>query len=95
MAQPIIDFVITAHAAHQMARRGVSPDIVKAVLAAPQQRLPVRAGREVLQAQVSIAGQTYLVRVFVDVDRAPAEVVTVYRTSKIAKYGGSDHESAV
>lgn len=25
-------------------------------------------------------------RVFVDVDREPAEVVTVYRTSKIAKY---------
>jgi hypothetical protein len=28
----------------------------------------------------------YLVRVFVDVDRTPAEVVTVYRTSKMAKY---------
>jgi hypothetical protein len=29
-------------------------------------------------------GKTY--RVFVDVDRSPAEVVTVYRTSRIAKY---------
>ena len=28
----------------------------------------------------------YLVRVVVDVDRNPAEVVTAYRTSKIAKY---------
>ena len=28
----------------------------------------------------------YLVRVFVDIDRDPAEVVTVYRTSKIDKY---------
>jgi hypothetical protein len=28
----------------------------------------------------------YLVRVFVDVDRDPAEVVTAYRTSKISKY---------
>jgi hypothetical protein len=26
------------------------------------------------------------VRVFVDVDRAPPEVVTAYRTSKLAKY---------
>jgi len=26
------------------------------------------------------------VRVFVDVDRRPAEVVTAYRTSKIGKY---------
>jgi len=28
----------------------------------------------------------YLVRVFVDVDRTPEEVVTAYRTSKIEKY---------
>jgi hypothetical protein len=28
----------------------------------------------------------YLLRVLVDVDRAPPEVVTVYRTSRIAKY---------
>jgi predicted GIY-YIG superfamily endonuclease len=28
----------------------------------------------------------YLVRVFVDVDREPAEVITVYRTSKIDKH---------
>ena len=32
-----------------------------------------------------MAGE-YLLRVFVDVDRTPAEVVTVYRTSKIEKY---------
>jgi hypothetical protein len=31
-------------------------------------------------------GKRYLVRAFVDVDRSPAEVVTVYRTSRIAKY---------
>ncbi len=28
----------------------------------------------------------YLLRVFVDIDRIPPEVVTVYRTSKITKY---------
>jgi len=28
----------------------------------------------------------YLVRVFVDMDRHPAEIVTVYRTSKVSKY---------
>jgi len=30
--------------------------------------------------------ETYLLRVFVDVDRVPPEVVTVYRTSKLPKY---------
>jgi hypothetical protein len=32
------------------------------------------------------SGRQYVVRVFVDVDRTPPEVVTVYRSSKIDKY---------
>lgn len=35
----------------------------------------------------------YLVRVFVDVDRDPAEIVTVYRTSRIEKYWSTNYES--
>lgn len=86
--EPISGFVLTAHAVFEMERRGVSEELVRGVLAAPEQRLPVRPGRDVLQSRVSLGvpGRTYLVRVFVDVDRAPAEVVTAYRTSKIAKY---------
>jgi hypothetical protein len=30
--------------------------------------------------------KTYLVRVFVDIDRSPPEVATAYRTSKVEKY---------
>ena len=37
-------------------------------------------------ARVVVGDKTYLLRVFVDVDRHPAEVVTVYLTSRIAKY---------
>jgi len=32
------------------------------------------------------AGRTLLLRIFVDVERRPAEVVTAYRTSKVVKY---------
>jgi hypothetical protein len=74
--------VLTDHALNQMARRQVTADDVRRVLAAPEQVLEVRAGRVV--AQGLTAG--YLLRVFVDVDRTPAEVVTAYRTSKIDKY---------
>ena len=35
-----------------------------------------------------IDGKSYLIRVFVDVDRTPPEIVTAYRTSKIRKYRG-------
>jgi len=74
--------VLTEHALGQMAKRQVTAAEVSRVLAAPEQVLEVRAGRVVAQA---MAGE-YLLRVFVDVDRNPAEVVTVYRTSKIEKY---------
>jgi hypothetical protein len=46
----------------------------------------VRPGRDVLQSRIAFPGKTYPLRVFVDIDRDPAEVVTVYRTSPIAKY---------
>ena len=73
---------VTAHAATQIARRQIASDDVRRVLAAPDEVLPVRPGRVVAQSLVN----RYLLRVFVDVDRTPAQVVTVYRTSKIAKY---------
>jgi hypothetical protein len=48
----------------------------------------VRPGRVVYQSRVEFGepSQRYLLRVFVDIDRRPAEVVTAYRTSKIEKY---------
>jgi hypothetical protein len=86
MAEPVRQYLITPHAAFEMGRRRVVERIVQGVLAAPEQRHSVRAGRDVLQSRIVFDGKTYLVRVFVDVDRSPAEVVTVYRTSRIAKY---------
>ena len=52
------------------------------ILGAPERVIPVREGRVVAQGLVG----DHLVRVFVDIDRDPPEVVTVYRTSKIDKY---------
>jgi len=78
--------IITEHAADQLAKRGLSEDTIRRVLAAPQQTLPVRAGRVVVQ---SIDGN-YLIRVFVDIDRTPPEVVTAYRSSKIDKYWSNE-----
>lgn len=86
MADPITEFVVTAHAALEMRRRRIDDASLRRVLAAPEQREAVRPGRDVLQSRIELEGRDYLVRVFVDVDRNPAEVVTAYRTSKIAKY---------
>jgi hypothetical protein len=84
----VTNYVITEHALFEMKRRLLGEDVVRAILRSPQQTIDVRSGRIVLQSIVLMgaAGQEYLVRVFVDIDRDPAEVVTVYRTSKIGKY---------
>ena len=74
--------ILTEHAAGQMARRQLSEADVRRVLPEPEEVLPVRPGRVVAQGLIG----THLIRVFVDVDRTPAEVVTAYQTSKIEKY---------
>jgi hypothetical protein len=87
-AEPIHEYVLGPHAAFELARRGIGEEIVRWVLEAPEQRLQVRPGRDVLQSRLTLQpeGKTYLIRVFVDVDREPTEVVTAYRTSRIDKY---------
>lgn len=73
----------TNHALMEASRRGITQKEVEAVLLSPGQILAVRPGRQVWQ---SVLPSGYLLRVFVDIDRTPCEIVTVYRTSKREKY---------
>jgi Domain of unknown function (DUF4258) len=88
-ATPITIYRLTDHAQTEMARRHIPIADVTHVLAVPEQMEVVRPGRVVYQARVTggIPSTTYLLRVFGDIDRQPPDVVTVYRTSKMAKYG--------
>ena len=88
VAEGIAQFVLTPHALGQMERRGLTQEEVAPVVRQPQQRWHVRPGRDVLQSRFEpgASGGDYLVRVIVDVDASPAEVVTAYRTSKVDKY---------
>ena len=87
-AKSITNYRITDHARDEMVRRQIAEEDVAKVLAAPEQIETAREGREVYQSRLQSGEppKTYLLRVFVDIDRTPPEVVTVYRTSKIAKY---------
>lgn len=84
----ITEYRLTDHARLEMKRRGIVESQVAQVLAAPEQVQAVRSGRAVYQSRIEFAAlsKVYLLRVFVDFDRQPPEVVTVYRTSKIKKY---------
>jgi Domain of unknown function (DUF4258) len=81
-------FVFTDHALSEMARRGISEDQVTTVLAKPGQSEPVRKGRTVYQSKISFGEppKEYILRIFVDTDRDPPQVVTAYKTSKFEKY---------
>lgn len=85
---PITDYVLTEHALQELRRRGLTEEMMREVLIKPEQQQDVRPGRIVLQSRITmdVPAKEYLMRVFVDVDRKPAEVVTAYRTSKISKY---------
>jgi hypothetical protein len=85
---PVFQYIIKPHAQLEMKRRQIAEDQVALVLSSPEQMEEVRPGRNVYQSRLTLSDppQTYLLRVFVDIDRDPAEVVTVYRTSKIQKY---------
>ena len=78
---------ISAHALDQAARRGVDEATMTRIAERPEQVVAVRVGREVRQSRVSGEdGRRFLVRVFVDIAAEQETVVTVYKTSKIAKY---------
>ena len=82
-APPLTGYWGTDRARFEMARRRITADQIDRVLAAPEQTELVRPGRVVYQSRIEFdePSRTYLLRVFVDVDRQPPEVVTVYRTS--------------
>lgn len=84
----VTEYRITDHAQFEMERRRITEAEVAQVLSEPEQVEMVHSGRSVFQSRVEYGEppQTYLLRVFVDIDQRPVEVVTAYRTSKIKKY---------
>ena len=88
----VVGWMLTDHARDELARRQIAVTAVRDVLLRPGQRLAIHSGREVWQA-VQLLGappRPYLVRVVVDIDRSPREVVTADRTIKIRKYWRQD-----
>lgn len=83
---PVKDYTITDHGKFELEQRGISEEVLATLLKNPGQRMSVRQGREVFQNIIDVYGKKYLIRIFVDIDRNPIEVVTGYKTSKIEKY---------
>lgn len=83
-----MQYHVSDHALGEMSRRQISVEQVAEVLSSPEQIEQVREGRALYQSRIEMGepSRVYFFRVFVNIDRYPPEVVTVYRTSKVGKY---------
>ena len=80
-------FELSLHAIEQMKIRGVSEEIIFEVLENPDKIDFESEGQLIYQKVVLFDGlKQYLVRVFINSDKIPNLVKTVYRTSKLSKY---------
>jgi hypothetical protein len=82
------DAIYSDHALQEMSRRKIEKELVLQIITNPDTAREVRPGRMVYQK--TLIAQPHqkplLYRLFVDIDRSPAVIVTVYATSKFAKY---------
>ena len=89
--------IITEHARFEAQRRGIDLELVLSTIEHPQQKVPSKKNRLVLQSKYhdKIADKEVLLRVIVESVGSTLKVVSVYRTSKIDKYwiGEERHES--
>lgn len=76
---------MTAHARFQMRRRSIRAAEVEAVVRHPDQVVPSSKGRRIMQSKIGSTGRL-LLRVIVKEDLQAYHVITVYKTSRLARY---------
>jgi hypothetical protein len=83
-----MDFIFSKHSEEQMQRRGLNRETVIPVIMQPDEILSDDKDLTVAiyQSLIKENDQLFLLRVFVNVDKNPNEIVTLYKTSKISKY---------
>ena len=81
-----MNYLLSAHAREELERRQIPLVLLENVLSDPEQKVPGHEGIRCYQSRVTLGEKQYLLRVMVNETTAPLTVVTVYRTSKLAKY---------
>ena len=83
-----MDLSFSKHAWDQMIRRDINYDDVLSVVSRPDQTIADKDDPAIIicQSLIKEDEQMFLLRVFVNKDKQPNVVVTLYRTTKISKY---------
>ena len=83
-----MNFIFSNHALEQMKRREISREMVLLAINQPHQVVGDVNDMIIVIYQLLIKenGQSFLLRVFVNRDKQPNMIGTVYKTTKITKY---------
>jgi hypothetical protein len=77
------------HSLLQMSARGISEEVVLTVIQFPNHIVQQDQSIMVYTKLIEEDEKRYIYRVFVNITKKPQLVITVYKTSKINKYGDS------
>lgn len=80
-------FVFSKHALDQIELRGITKESVLAIILDPNSIVDEDETIRIYSKLVDNDSKIYLYRVFVNYLKHPCIIITVYKTSKIKKYG--------
>ena len=80
-----MNYEFSKHSLEQMEIRNISKDTVLRILENYDQIEEVN-GKKIYQSIVEIGSKKYLIRIFVNIEKKPNLIITVYKTSNIKKY---------
>ncbi len=86
MPQPSINIRVTPHAEEQIQNRKLDREHVIDVVSSPEEVVQASRNRYFAQSKFRKGGREYLLRVLVEELEDVRWIVTVYPTSKVAKY---------
>ena len=83
-----MSYILSDHVKRRADERGISLEVIDQIMNGPQQIVDeIEIGQRVYQSIITFSkNKTYLVRVFVNTEKEPNVVKSVYRTSKTDKY---------
>ena len=83
-----MEVVIAGHASFEAERRNIQEEFIRDVVKNPQQKLPSKKGRVIVQNRYydKLENKEMLIRVIGIETSEKFEVITVYKTSRINKY---------
>jgi hypothetical protein len=90
-----MEFIISKHAKEQIEAREIPISCLLAVSKKPDQTYKSLLMEQFVNQRLHFGEKTYLLRVFIDFQKNPPVIISVYRTSNIKKYWRKKNEGQI